>query len=189
MQTYNDVFVEELVRRSDAMFRITLRLLSIVLGMALVIAGYFAMGLLMSYQYANTFTSVIFFIAVLGVFYTFRFTVKEYEYAFFSGDVDVDQILGKRKRKRLISFGCRDVELMAPLTDEYKEQWDGVFDNIIDASKVKNSPENWFIILRDENEKYTLLVFSPSRRMLDAFAQFVRGTKLRGYERKAGERE
>ena len=45
----------------------------------------------------------------------FRNTDIEYEYQFFSGQLDIDVIYGKKKRKRARRFDLKKIEIFAPL--------------------------------------------------------------------------
>ena len=51
---------------------------------------------------------------VLDVFMFRRLNV-EYEYLFLNGDLDIDKIMNKAKRKKVFSVNVGDLELMAPL--------------------------------------------------------------------------
>ena len=50
---------------------------------------------------------------VLDVF-LFRRLDLEYEYLYVNGDLDIDKIMGKQKRKRVFSMNVNDMELLAP---------------------------------------------------------------------------
>ena len=109
MKTYNDVFAEDLVVRQRPLFVALVRCGSIVAGILLTIGAYFVTGMVLK-NYSSAVFPMLFALIVIGVVMVFRFTGLEYEYSFYSGDVDIDKIVGKRKRTRLISFNCRDVE-------------------------------------------------------------------------------
>lgn len=61
--------------------------------------------------YAGVFLTAI----VIGVtIFIFRRYNYEYEYAYLDGEMDVDKIIARSKRKRMASFDFRRAELIAP---------------------------------------------------------------------------
>jgi uncharacterized membrane protein len=49
-----------------------------------------------------------------GAFYFKRYLYLEYEYEFTNGEIDIDKIIGRNKRKRVASFNIKQVEILAP---------------------------------------------------------------------------
>ena len=62
--------------------------------------------------------SPIFVIVSLAILFCivkyFRVTSVEYEYVFFNGNIEIDKIMSKTRRKHLISTGLYEVEVVAP---------------------------------------------------------------------------
>lgn len=172
MKKYNDVFVEELVTRRRPMFIMLVRIGTIVAALVLIGALYYLSGLLLG-EYANAVFPALFAVVCIGVYLVFRNMALEYEYAFFSGDVDIDKIIGKRKRSTVMSFSCRDIEIIAPYGPKYESMISGSFDETLDARGIGAGTTDWFLICRT-NEKSKLLAFSPSDRMLEAFRGFAK---------------
>ena len=178
MKTYNDVFAEDLVVRQRPLFVALVRCGSIVAGILLTIGAYFVTGMVLK-NYSSAVFPMLFALIVIGVVMVFRFTGLEYEYSFYSGDVDIDKIVGKRKRTRLISFNCRDVELMAPYTEANEADANGNFVQKLDVRGTGAGMRDWFVIVKSEDGSRRIFAFSPSDKMINAFRQFVRGTRFR----------
>jgi len=166
MQNNRDIFVEELIRckrvGKETMFKIG----AVILGLVLV-------GL--AFHYLTSIFPFVFAIICILIFFLFRYSVKEFEYSFISGDVDIDKILGKRKRKQVLSCSCRDIKLMEPCGSRKIE---GNFSNTLDASVSVNSENRWYFICEVADGSRTLVYFNPSKRMQDAFKQYL-GPKMK----------
>ena len=175
MKTYKDVFVEELVVRQRPLMVALLKAGIVVLAIILTIAFYFLTGLLG--QYGSALFPALFAVVCIAAFLGFRFLGLEYEYSFYSGDVDIDKIIGKRKRSNVMSFNCRNVELMAPYSEKYDKELESA--EILDARGSGAGERDWIALIKSETGEKKVLAFSPSDRMLDAFRQYVRGGKLK----------
>ncbi|MDL2300239.1 DUF6106 family protein [Clostridiaceae bacterium OttesenSCG-928-D20] len=110
----------------------------------------------------------------LGVFYLPGLVGVEYEYCFISGDVDIDKIIGQKRRKKCLSFNVRNVELVAPCDSGHKNKLEAKYDFKLDARGEGIGPKDWMLICRDDNNRHSLLVFNPSSRILEALRQSVR---------------
>lgn len=176
MKTYKDVFVEELVVRQRPFIVGLIKFAAVLAGIILTIAFYFICGMLLG-QYSSVLFPALFAIVCIAVFLTFRFLGVEYEYSFYSGDVDIEKILGKRKRSTVMSFSCRDVELMAPYSEKYDAELDGI--NPVDARGSGAGDRDWIVVVKNDNGEKKVLAFSPSLRMQEAFRQYVRSGKFK----------
>lgn len=107
---------------------------------------------------------------VYGIWYVFSSFSVEYEYALTNGDLDVDKIIAKRKRKRLITINIRGCELCAPVhSEKYKRELNNTnFRTKIDASSSPSSPHAYFIVCQHPTYGLTRLIFEPDDRMLKA---------------------
>ena len=180
MKTYHDVFVEQLVRRhrpgGETMFRVGAAFLGLILiTLAFVLVRHF-------FQLAPTIVLIrIFFPALIAVvvileFFAFVYTVKEFEYSFINGDLDVDMIRGKRKRSTVFSVSWRDIVLMAPAGTR-QEALQESFTRTLDASVGPRDPDRWFFIVQRQDGTRELVYLSPNDRLLEAFAGYL-GRKM-----------
>ncbi len=159
IKTYHDVFVEQLIRRERPGGEFLFKCGAVLLGLVLITAAFVL---------AKNFFPFFFALVVILEFFAFVYTVKEYEYSFMNGDVDFDMIQGKRRRKTVNSFSCREVALMAPC-EGHEGEMTGHFTSRLDASVSPKAPDRWFIILEREDGNRELLFLSPNERLLAAF--------------------
>ena len=92
----------------------------------------------------------------------------EYEYCVTNGDIDIDLIIAKRKRKRIVSVAGRKVESLLPYdaakTDEKTYQ------RVVVAAASKKEAGLWCFTYHSKKNGHTLVVFEPEERVLCAFA-------------------
>jgi len=158
-KTYHDVFVEQLIRRERPGGEFLFKCGAIILGLILIAA---------SIVFLRPVFPFFFALVVILEFFAFVYTVKEYEYSFMNGDVDVDMIQGKRHRRSVMSFNCREVTVMAPL-EGHSQQTEGEFARKVDAAVTAKGGERWFLIAEREDGTRELLILSPNERLLAAF--------------------
>jgi hypothetical protein len=103
----------------------------------------------------------------------------EYEYIVTNGDLDIDMIVAKRKRKRIFSANCKEFEIVAPVKSSSFSQQAHDVKNRIDAASSVDSPDAYFIALTQNNNK-TLVVFEPDERMLKNFRIYIPRKVLNG---------
>lgn len=123
------------------------------------------------------FTSIlgtIGFLLMAGVLYgayylSSRLTV-EYEYIVTNGTMDVDKIIAKSSRKRVLSFDLSKVERLERYNPASKPV--GNFDKTIIACN-ENDPDVFFLVVCEERKGTRLLVFSPEERMKQAIVKFL----------------
>lgn len=106
-----------------------------------------------------------------GMWYLVTSMNREYEYIVTNGDIDIDVIIAKRKRKRVFSGKARDFEIMAKTdSDEYRQAQKGKH-VLKDFSGNIESPENWFFVTDYKSER-VLVVFAPDEKMLKNLKRF-----------------
>jgi hypothetical protein len=177
IKTYHDVFVEQLIRRERPGGEFLFKCGAVLLGIILITAAFVL---------ARDFFPFFFALVVILEFFAFVYTVKEYEYSFMNGDVDVDVIQGKRRRRTVSSFSCREATVMAPCQG-HEGELTGQFTNRLDASISPKAPDRWFLILEREDGSRELLILSPNERLLAAFKGAL-GRKME-YQLPAGNRD
>ena len=96
----------------------------------------------------------------------------EYEYIVTNGDLDIDVIISKRKRKRIFSANCREFDIVSPVKSSHFDQSVQNIRNRIDASSSRDSPDAYFVTLNYNGEK-TLVIFEPTEKMLNNFRFYI----------------
>ena len=110
-----DVFFEQIVKKKTNALQKALKIGFIVTAIILIVLVFIYSILLMgSGSPVNSIISSLLLLACFGIGYYTRWYVKrlylEYEYSITNGDFDIDRIIGKAKRERIISTNCKDFE-------------------------------------------------------------------------------
>ena len=89
----------------------------------------------------------------------------EYEYSFTNGVVDISQVLNNRRRKELVSFKTREVEIVASI-DDPKLIGIEKRPNLKKIKAVLNADSEIYFAGFRKNETQYLLYFEPSKEFL-----------------------
>jgi len=93
----------------------------------------------------------------------------EFEYILTNGELDIDKISNKKRRKRLITIHCKSFtefgryKPSSAHTDE-KEK----FSRIIDASANSETYDDYYAVFFKNGQKIKL-IFTPTQKMIDIF--------------------
>jgi len=96
----------------------------------------------------------------------------EYEYIVTNGDLDIDMITAKRKRKRIFSANCKSFDLVAKYGSELCARETKNVENRLEMVSSMDSPNIYVIILNYSNKR-TAVFFEPDKRMIDAFRKHI----------------
>lgn len=109
-------------------------------------------------------------IAAIGLFWgaltLCRKLDVEYEYILTNGDLDIDKIIGKRERKRILALKCADIEKIGKYNGEMK---------LPGKLFICCNPgdEAYYIIARERDEGTVCIVMAPDDKMKEAIKHFV----------------
>ena len=108
-------------------------------------------------------------ILVIGVGYGVWWIITsqniEYEYSVTNGDIDIDQIVAQRKRKRLVSVSGEKIEAMGPYN--MAEFAGRQFDRRVIAAPSEQTA-TWYFSYHSKKNGHTLVEFEPEERVLEA---------------------
>ncbi len=108
-----------------------------------------------------------------------RFFKIEYEYRVATGELTIAEIYNKKSRKDIVTVTLANAETIAPYRDQYKDECDkGSYDRVIDSVSSMNSPDIYFVIVPDEEDKSkkTLVYFEATSKMLRLLSLYNRKT-------------
>ena len=98
---------------------------------------------------------------------------KEFEYTIIEDSVDIDVIFNASKRKNLISFSVKDIEVMAAINDEkYRSRLKEQFDKVVDASTWRKGAVVYFAIFESKGQN-TIVKFEPSLACLEYMKKYA----------------
>lgn len=169
----DDIFVEEMVVRRKTVGNLLLSVGMVALAVVLTIV------LWLFIPFINT---VLILILWFGVYLGIKFQYAEYEYSFTNGDLDIDKIMAKRKRKRLVEINQKQIKVMAPYTSEYEsETQEYNVSEVIDCSASRNAAGRWFFIYEKSDGQYAFVVIQPSKRLREAMRKYMR-SRIKGMD-------
>lgn len=162
---FNDIFNEQLVARksnkTDTFKKVGLVALGVVL-----------MFVALSVPVLQGFIVPILVVVVVGVVFLMRRFNIEYEYVFTNGELDVDKIINKSKRKRALSFHVSNIEIMVQVDNKDHARELEKFDKLYDFSSGVNQ-ENTYVAICDTNGQRLKIILEPNDKMFDAIKAYI----------------
>ena len=162
-----DTFMEKLVTKKKG-FKDQIITVGVILGAMILIMVILSIPVIAQ-------LGIGFFIAAGIVYLGYRLITSknvEFEYIVTNGDLDIDKITSRRKRKRIFSASCKEFEILSPVKSNSFSQSVQSIKSRIDASSSIDSPDAYFATLSYKGQK-TLLIFEPDERMLNNFKIFI----------------
>ena len=174
----SDVFIEQLVKRQKDSKQRMLRSL-IVAGMALLAL----LPVVLFFFQLLQFFSIGLVVMCGGCWLLITLhkrTYLEHEYIFTNGDLDVDKIMGKMARKRVLTVNVRNFEILAPYTKDYASEYNSQSIQVrLDFSSGLEQNRRCFAIFSGKDSQRTLMIFEPNEKVVDAMKPYTRG-KMKG---------
>lgn len=152
-----DVYVEWLVPKkrslTDKIIRVTIVLMTVACGLLALLS-------------LNVVVFVVTLVLAVIAMIAFNYTDVEFEYIYVNGELGVDRILAKSKRKRIATFDTGKVEIIAPLgshqLDGHKHKKYKVLDF---TTGVRTEKSHIFVMYYAEGKKVLL---EPNRELMTA---------------------
>ncbi len=158
-----DNFAEQLVKKNLTTAEKTKRTLTLVFGITGTLI-FVAFGILMP---GSTMLSLLgFLLAVLvgyGTFALMQSSYVEYEYTLTNGELDIDKIIAKKKRKSLISVEVRKFTAFG----KYSQDLDESDDMTVVISSDNIASHEYYADFQHEDYGLTRLIFAPDDRMIE----------------------
>ncbi|MDE6036399.1 MAG: hypothetical protein K2G36_10905 [Ruminococcus sp.] len=164
-----DNFAEQLVKKNltaSEKTRHTVKVVAGVIGtLILLIVGILFLG--------NPVPSLIGFLLAVGAgygtFVTMQSSYIEYEYAFTNGELDVDKIIAKKKRKAMISTDVREFTAFGKYSEDIEE--DENMTVIISSDNIAS--HEYYADFKHADYGFTRLIFSPDERILENIQKYL----------------
>lgn len=90
----------------------------------------------------------------------------EYEYVFVNGELDIDKIMGRSRRKRCLTIDMENIDIIAAegsyLLDSHKN---GKYKQLDFSSNIKENKK--YVIYGNYKNESTRIIFEPNEKMLD----------------------
>lgn len=161
-----DIFNEHMVSRKLTGLQWVQRILIILASALLALLGM---------AYLGQFGVLVAAGVLYGGYWLFNSFNVEYEYSLTNGELDVDKIVNRKKRKRLLTVDCRKFEIMAHVQDtaHKAELQSGNIQTKLDVSSAANYGHAYFCIFSDEKKGRVRLIFEPTEKMLTAIKTLI----------------
>lgn len=154
----SDLYSELLVKKEQTAKDVVIRYGLIALTVLFVAAGLFISALLLVGAIA------------LGVisYFVIPKTDLEYEYLFVNGDMDIDMVMSKAKRKKVLSLKLTEADLVAPMTSHRMDYYNGNQKlKVLDYSSGNPEHKRFAVITRIGNESCKVII-EPDEQMAQA---------------------
>lgn len=167
------IFIEELVKKKKTPADY-LAVLCVLVSGAILVTFLLTVGLPLGLMYGSiTGTLALLFVAAVfyGVYYFLQTVDVEYEYSLVNAEIDIDKIMGKKRRKRMVTVYLRNLEDFGtrknPEFNRYMEN--GEIKKVY-ACRDKNA-EDVFFTVYDEGSTRIMLIFNPNEKIIDQIAK------------------
>ena len=98
----------------------------------------------------------------------------EYEYAYLNGDIDIDKIMNKAVRKRIISVNAKSFSRFGIYDDAAKAMLKKMqFDTAVNVRSYTDATV-YYAVLKHPSQGNTLLIFEPEERMLEDLKKYTK---------------
>lgn len=153
-----DTFVEQIVaKKKDG------KDIAIIAGLVLA----FLVVLVAGWLFLGAFAFVVWVAAGYGAWWLITGRNVEYEYSVTNGDIDVDEIIARRKRKRIVSVSGQKIEAAGKYVPE---KWQGRHvDRLVVAAPSLREEGLYYFTYHSKKRGSTLVVFQPDERVQTAF--------------------
>lgn len=99
---------------------------------------------------------------------------KEFEYIMTEDNIDIDVVMNKERRKRLISFSMKETEIIAPMdSTEFADRKNDSFAKTVNALSGRKEADTYFAVVEKKGERI-LVLFEPTYNMLTSLGQYAR---------------
>ncbi len=164
----SDLYIELLVKKKRTATDTVLKTLLI----ALTVIAFLA-GLLITPLALIVFVGLL----VLDYFKLPGFDL-EYEYLYVNGELDIDKIMSKQKRKRVGSFDMKNVEMVAPVKSHELDYYRNGKVKVVDYSSGEENANVYAMLVKDDKEQ-KMVLFEPNQAILDDMRRIApRAVKL-----------
>ena len=159
-----DVFIEQLIKKR-------LTSMDLVKQGLIILAGIIIIMLLIPFFLTQFMPFAL--VVVVGLVYLAYYLISglqlEYEYIYTNGEIDVDKIIAKRKRKRITTIRISSFDEFAPFNlEEYRNQ---KYDITVKAATALQDPKNYYGVYRNRDGKRCCIILTPNEKLLDELQQ------------------
>ncbi len=135
-------------------------------------SGIFIAALLIAvllFIFLNVLSIVLIALLFFGAYYLIKSFDVEYEYICTNGDLDIDKITAKSRRKRLISVDLKNTIDFGQINGEnLKKEY-----SIVDSTSGDSEDESYFIVYKDTKYGMCNILITPNEDMLETIKTYL----------------
>jgi len=166
-----DIYKEQIVKKNPTT-KDTMKKVGLVA--AVVLVFFVAVSVIPNFAF------VVAIAAGFGAYLLMSRLNVEYEYILTNGELDIDAIYNKTRRKRMFSGVLKDIELMAPANERTYEREFSTATETKDYS-TGSGEKGVFAILASYKGKKQKILIEPNELMMNAITSVLPQRKLKKY--------
>lgn len=173
---FSDIICEQLVKRKIGSKQMVMGAGIITGGVLLSFLAY-AIGVYAD-PAVGLLGSMLFLCGIFITFYFGRFVIfVEYEYSFVNGELTIDKIMAKSKRKHMLDVDVKAFEKMGKYDPEKEEKLK--INKVCDFSVDKYDSNTIYAYYKDGNSNNILLIFTPNEKLIGSMKTYVNNIVFR----------
>lgn len=151
-----DFYTEQLIKKKTDGKDIAIKILLIVLTVISFFIAFLLPLLIL--------VPILFIVADV---FLFRRMDVEYEYIYINGDLDIDKVMHKERRKHMLSVNVKDVEMLAPEGAFQLQSYKAgkIYDY---SSGIPSVPNRYVLVFTRSGETFKVL-FEPNSDLVEGF--------------------
>lgn len=154
-----DTYTEQLVKRKN-----TGKTMVEKIALILLTIGIFVLGMMIPLL-------ELVFLIMIGVdIYLFRSMDVEYEYMYINGNLDVDKIMSKSRRKKMFEMNVSELELLAPAGSPELRPFQGLKATDFTSREEGRSVYEMIVLKNGEKRK---IMFEPNAAIIDGMRMYA----------------
>lgn len=153
-----DTFIEQIIQKKKSGKEYAIIFGVIVLGLVLIVA---------SWMFIPIFSVFVVAGVGFGGWYLITEQSKEFEYSVTNGSIDVDMIIARRRRKRVVSVSGSKLEALLPYDPSHPVNA-GAYQRIVMAAPSDREEGLWYFTYHSKKNGHTMVIFQPEQRVLQA---------------------
>ncbi len=170
-----DIFLEQIVVKKNTGIDLLKKVGIIVAGLIIIVISLFVLPAVVPILGSISFVFAAG--AIYGMWFLLTSFNVEYEYILTNGEIDIDKIVAKRKRKRLITVNCRNfLEFGKYNPQNHAGQ---TYNSTILACTSIDAPNTYYAVTDHKKYGKCLLVFNPNEKIVEHAKQFMKRSVIK----------
>ena len=169
-----DNYYEQIVKKKFTMVQLTTFILGLIGIVLVVILSIFFSGI---FPFLVPVALIMLGLGVWLIIYLIKNSGIEYEYTFVVGEMRIEKIKGKSRRKKVAAFDVKDIDDIGKYLDREtgKKNIDlKSYPNILHAEENELNDDTYYVVIHDKLKgKHALLIFSPNETTLQKLRPYL----------------